>query len=164
MALFAKQRTDPELAALIGRRAVLAIGTSEDGQVVATADSLWYPTGDGWSRQPWHQIVHGGWDRADSLLRWRDTDRVEHSVHLTQTGRLPEVFNERVTESIVVQRMVNLTGPGAAVITARRDLGRPDAELEWRVEPTTGTRPAAVAADPQVSAELARLRSEYDVR
>lgn len=60
MALFAKQRTDPTLATLIGRRAVLAIGSTAEGQVVATTDSLWYPAADGWSQQPWHQIIHGG--------------------------------------------------------------------------------------------------------
>lgn len=164
MALFAKQRTDPTLATLIGRRAVLAIGSTAEGQVVATTDSLWYPAADGWSQQPWHQIIHGGWDRDNQQLRWRGQDQTEHSLHLTESGRLPEVFNERVTESIVVQRVVDLSGPGAAVISARRDLGRGDAPLEWHVEPTTGTAPESVLTDRLVAAELARLRSEYDVR
>ncbi|PFG16320.1 hypothetical protein ATK74_0855 [Propionicimonas paludicola] len=164
MALFTRLRIDPDLATLIGRSAVLAVGTTADGQVVATTDSLWYATGDGWRHQPWHQITHGGWDRNELRLRWHDQERVEHSLHLTETGRVPEVFNERVTESIVVQRVVDLIGPGAAVITARRDLGNPDAALDWRLEPTTGTSLDAVQSDRRVASELARLRSEYDVR
>jgi len=164
MALFARQQTDPRLIPLIGRSAVLAVGSSADGQVVATTDSLWYPAADGWSHQPWHQITHGGWDRDSQQLHWRGQDQTEHSLHLTESGRLPEVFNERVTESIVVQRVVDLSGPGAAVISARRDLGRGDSPLEWHVEPTTGTAPESVLTDQLVAAELARLRSEYDVR
>jgi hypothetical protein len=163
MALFARLRLDPVLAKLIGRTAVLAVATTADGQVVATTDSLWYPTSDGWQRQPWHLITHGGWESAEHRLHWRSRDQASHSLVLEETDRLPEVFNERVTDSIVVQRVVDLSGPGSAVISARRDLGRPEAVLEWRVEPAPGTSTAAVDADRLVVAELARLKAEYDV-
>lgn len=164
MALFTRLRVNPDLAKLIGRSAVLAVGTTADGQVVATTDSLWFAAADGWQRQPWHLITHGGWESAERRLHWRNRDQAAFSLVLTEVGHLPDVFNERVTESIVVQRVVDLAGPGSAVITARRDLGRPDTVLEWRVEPAPGTTAAAADADRLVAAELARLKAEYDVR
>ena len=164
MALFARLKVDPDLTRLIGRSAVLAVGATAAGQVVATADSLWFASDAGWQRQPWHLITHGGWDGAGHRLHWRDRDQASVSLELTETGRLPDVFNERVTDSIVVQRVVDLATSGSAVITARRDLGKADADLDWRVEPAPGTSSAAVDADPIVASELARLRAEYDVR
>lgn len=164
MALFARQRINPDLAGLIGRSAVLAVGSTADGQVVATTDSLWFAVGGSWQRQPWHHITHGGWEAAERRLHWRDRDHASHSLVLTDPGRLPDVFNERVTDSIVVQRVVDLSGPGSAVITARRDLGHPDADLEWLIEPAPGTSATAASNDRLVAAELARLRAEYDVR
>jgi hypothetical protein len=163
MAILARQRVNPDLAKLIGRSQVLAVASTADGQVVATTDSLWFPTSDGWQRQPWHLISHGGWEGAERRLHWRDRDQTKHSLHLTDVGRLPDVFNERVTDSIVVQRTVNLASFGSAVISARRDLGRADTTLEWRVEPAPGTSAEAANADRLVAAELARLRAEYDV-
>lgn len=162
MALFRRSRPDdPDLAALVGRRRVLASGSSAEGPVLGLADALMHPGAGGWHEVAWHEIEHGGWDHASRTLRWTRTDGGTGSVVLTDTGHLPDLFNERVTASIACVRTVDLAGTGQAVITARRDLGNPDGELIWRVAPGKGVQPGQVDADPRVALELARLRAEY---
>lgn len=168
MALFGRTRLDPEtdaaLTRLVGRRPrALATGRSPEGEVVGLVDRLVYRAGGEWRQEFWHDVERGAWDRETHRLRWSDITGAAHEVELTDTGLLPDLFNERVTASIACLRVVDLVGSGTAVITARRDLGDPTAPLVWRTSPGRGVRAAAVAHDPLVASELERLRSEYDL-
>lgn len=154
---------DPALQQLVGRRRVLASGRSALGQVLGLADALVFSDGVSPHELRWHEVAHGGWDTESRTLRWTTVDGTDGSLVLTETGLLPDLFNERVTASIACVRTVELAGKGTAVITARRDLGNPAGALTWRVDPGKGVRLEEVTADPFVALELERLRAEYDV-
>lgn len=164
MALFARTRIeDPALRRLAGHRRILAAGRSPDGPVLGLADALLYVTAQGPQELGWHEIQTGGWDRDERRLHWTRVDGTIGGVELTQTGGLPDLFNERVTASIALVRTVTLERTGSAVISARRSLSGSAGALTWSVRPGRGTTEAQVAADPLVGAELERLRAEYDL-
>ncbi len=163
MPLFRRTIADPGLKQYLGRRRVLASARSPRGEVLGLADALVFPGSAGWTEVAWHDIEHGGWDQPSRTLRWTTVGGATSSLGLDEPGMLPDLFNERVTASIACMRVVELAGSGTAVITARRDLGRNDADLIWRVSPGKGVQQSAVDADPLVSLELERLRAEYDL-
>ena len=45
------------------------------------------------------------------------------SLELIEPGRLPELFRERISATIAVERFVPLAGERGVIIAARRDLG-----------------------------------------
>lgn len=168
MALFV--RTDPDRNTLeslerhLGQRPrVLAWGRSTDGIAVGLPDRLAYNGPDRWLDQLWHRVARGAWDRSTSTLRWSSVEGAGQELTLTQPGKLPELFNERVSASIVLQRLVDLPTRGSAQITLRRDLGDPHAALMWSVLPQGRARLDEPGAQAVVAAELARLRAEYDI-
>ncbi len=168
MGIFGRTKLEPEtdaaLTALVGRRPrPLAIGRGGDGQVVGLVDRLAYRADGDWRQEFWHEVERGSWDPATRQLRWTNVAGDAHEVELITPGLLPDLFNERVTASIACLQVVDLTGTGTAVITARRDLGEPTAPLIWRTSPGKGVRAGQVAGDPLVVRELERLRAEYDL-
>jgi hypothetical protein len=168
MALFGRTTLDPDtrvaLTRLVGRRPrVLASGRGPEGEAVGLIDRLVYRSGGEWRQQFWHEVERGNWDQATRRLRWTDVGGEVVDVELTQTGTLPDLFNERVTASIACMSVVDLDTSGTAVITARRHLGDAAAPLVWRIAPGKGASTESVAADSRVAAELARLRAEYDL-
>lgn len=165
MALFGRLSPagDPELRRLLGRRRVLARAVSADGAAYGLVDRLVYRHREDWLTQPWHEIEHGGWDAERQTLRWVDVAGRRGELALTETGQLPDLFNERVTASIACLRSVPLAGEHTVTISARRDLGAPTAPLIWRITPGKGVHPSEVDADPLVQQELEQLRAEYDL-
>jgi len=168
MALFGRATLDPDteaaLTRLVGRRLrILASGRGPGGEAVGLIDRLVYRSGGEWRQQFWHEVERGNWDQPTRRLRWTDVGGGVGDVELTQTGMLPDLFNERVTASIACMRVVDLDTRGTAVITARRHLGDAAAPLVWRVSPGKGATIESVAADSGVAAELASLRAEYDL-
>lgn len=150
------------LEAAAGRRIrVLAWAHGVDGPVVGLADRLAIRTAGGWSFVPWHEIASGGWDSEEARLRWRLTDGTEGAVLLRDPGSLPDLFRERVGASIVVQERFDLTRGRAAMIVARRTLDDAHGPLLWTVTRHGGSFDTAQL--DQADAELARLRSEYDI-
>ena len=167
-ALFGRRALDPDtdaaLTRLVGRRPrMLAAGRGPEGEAVGLIDRLVYRSGGVWHQQFWHEVERGNWDQPTRRLRWTDIDGEVVEVELTETGMLPDLFNERVTASIACMRVVELDPRGTAVITARRHLGDSTAPLVWRISPGKGASTQLVAGDPTVAAELARLRAEYDL-
>lgn len=156
--------TDAALTLLVGRRPrILASGRGVEGEVVGLVDRLVYRTGGKWHQLLWHEVERGNWETESHRLRWTDISGTASELELTETGLLPDLFNERVTASIACVRVVELASKGTAVITARRDLGDAGAPLLWRVAPGKGVSEDAVTGDPGVAGELARLRAEYDL-
>ncbi|MBN9104839.1 MAG: hypothetical protein J0I14_07530 [Propionibacteriaceae bacterium] len=163
MALFTRPpRLDAALVALLGGRRVLASASSPDGEVVGTVDRLFFPDGSGWSEQPWHEVERGGWDGASRTLAWTTTSGVQRSLVLTERRGLPDLFNERVTATIVATRDIELGPHRKAILTGRRDLSPGASGLVWQATPGRGTTAAELASDPLVIVELERLRAEYD--
>lgn len=163
MALFSRVQIDPEVKALTGRSRVLASGRSAEGQVVGLVDRLIFRSEGEWRQQAWHQIERGRWDEPTQTLSWVDADGRSWSLPLTETGRLTDLFDERVTASIACLQTVEFEGRRQAVISARRDLADVAGPLLWRVRPAPGTTLTEVTASPVVAGELARLRAEYDL-
>lgn len=168
MALFGRTTLDPEtdaaLVRLVGRRPrILASGRGTAGDVVGLVDRLVFRVEAEWCQLFWHDVERGNWDQNSRRLQWSDVTGSASELELTETGLLPDLFNERVTASIACLRLVDLATRGTAVITARRDLSDPAAPLVWRTSPGKGTSAEAVAGDPGVRAELERLRAEYDL-
>ncbi|HQY99421.1 MAG TPA: hypothetical protein PKV13_07090 [Propionicimonas sp.] len=163
MALFARTHLDPDLKRLAAGRRVLAPGASAEGQVGGLVDALVFKQDGEWREQSWHRIERGSWDATSHSLSWLDVDGVEWRLELTEPGRLPDFFNERVTASIACVRTVELDRGRTALITARRELGDSSRPLIWRVAPGKGVSVDELADNPLLALTLEQLRAEFDV-
>lgn len=146
----------------------------------------------GWVHLGWHEIERGGWDEESGRLVWSrypDRDRgprapgdggaaagadsaaavdgsaadVDGGVVLTEPGRVPEVFRERVAASIVLEKFVPIRNGRGVLISGRRDLAEGEVSIAWNSRlqrgltwQTEGVRAAADAA-------IAQVRTEYDM-
>lgn len=161
MALFSRRSWPTELTAIIGRARVLASANGRPGPVVGLADRLVFPLDGHWYQQPWHTIERGGWNRDDQVLAWTTIDGDTTQLPLSDPGKLPQLFEERVNATIVYTGSLRLDASATVLMSARRDLTNPDAPLVWRASPGKGTDPNRIKDEPLVRAELARLRDEY---
>jgi hypothetical protein len=148
--------------AVLGGRRVLASAASPDGEVVGTVDRLFVPDGTGWAEQPWHEVEHGGWDGESGTLAWTTTSGRRCAVRLTEPRGVPDLFNERVTATIVATRTLELGPHRRAVLTGRRDLSPGASGLTWQVSPGRGVTADELSSDPLVALQLERLRTEYE--
>lgn len=150
------------LAEHLGRRPrVLGWGASAVGAVVALDDRFCVGTPDGWRDVPWHTVMSGGLAEDGATMHWRLLDGTRGEVHLERTGRFPDAFRDRVEATILLQQQL-LFAPGRVlVVSARRDLGRPDAAATWSVHGGPGVRMDDPAVRAFADAELDRLRLEY---
>ncbi len=150
------------LTEVVGRRVrVLAWAQGVDGPVVGLAHALALPTADGWRFVGWHDIDTGGWNAETRRLRWRLVGGDSDEVMLDQPGSLPDLFRERVQASIVVHERFELPRGRAALIVARRRMDDDRAPLLWSMTRLGGS--FDVGLTDQAEAELARLRTEYDI-
>lgn len=153
-----------ELKQLLGFRPhALAVASGTAGIVVGLADRLVYRTSQGWAQVPWHTIAHGRWDGEQSTLRWTTTDAAVGALELQDAAPLLQLFQERVSATIVCTQIVRLGKGRSAAITARQDLTDPAAALLWQISAGEDTSPEGLADEPTVAAALARLRDEYDL-
>ncbi|MBK8459196.1 MAG: hypothetical protein IPL43_02395 [Micropruina sp.] len=145
-----------------GKPRVLAWARTPDGVAVGLSGRLTWTTPDGWGFVRWDEIEHGRWDRVSSTLHWTLPEGAKGELVLSEPGRLPELFAERVAASIVVVRQVDFGSRRRAIISARRNL-EADGLLEWRAVRTPGWPEDDPEADALLQAELARIRAEYDI-
>lgn len=146
-------------AAAAGPVRVLAWARGEGTLAVGLAGRLAIRDGSGWAFVAWEQIDRGGWDPDSGELRWQG-EAVSGQVALAEPGRLPDLFRERVTASILLQQPVELGRGRRAMIVARRS---PEGSggISWRVTPPAdGLRDGEA---PTVDEALAQLRAEYDI-
>jgi hypothetical protein len=155
-------RLDPALTELLGGRRPLATASSADGDVVGTLDRLFFADGTGWAEQPWHEIERGGWDGESGTLSWTTISGERLAIRLPEPRGVPDLFNERVTATIVATRTLDLGRHRKGVLTGRRDLSPGASGVLWTVTPGHGTSAAELLGDPLVSLELERLHAEYD--
>jgi len=116
----------------------------------------------GWATTGWEAIDHGRFDRDSATLTWSTADGDSRSVALKDLGRLPELFVERVEASIVAQWPVAWDG-GRATIVARRNPGRADAVVRWRVVASPGSSIDTPDADRALAEALRLAMDEWDI-
>lgn len=138
----------------------------DDGLAVALDSAFAVRRAGEWEVHGWHLLQGGGWNRDSSALHWTTNTDERGSVTLEEPGRVPEVFNERVMASIVVQQNLDAPGGGRVMIAGRRPLGgaaRRAQSTVWQVV----THGRARLDDPEVHAFLlertAELKEQYDL-
>ncbi len=114
----------------------------------------------GWRHVAWHQVEHGGWNAESRSLSWTLYGGRRGRVGLSEPGRLPELFRERVAASIVVERFVAIRGERGVTITARRDLGE-GGGLSWHSTLTRGLSWNVEGVADVAARASAELQSEY---
>jgi hypothetical protein len=139
--------------------------TADEDYCIVAVGLLSIGSAGGWRHIGWHQIERGGFDADSQTLRWTLYDADQDSVTLTEPGRVPPLFRERVAASITVEQFVPMEPDSqtrGVIISGRRDLSRPDGPIHWRASlPKAMTWQTPGIADFADSA-IARLQGEYD--
>src|SRR3712207_5009847 len=97
-------------------------GESADQFCIGSPAVLSHGGATGWQHVGWHLIERGGWNAELEELSWVQVDGRRGAVRLSEPGRLPELFRERVEATIVVRQFVPLQGERGVTISARRNL------------------------------------------
>ncbi|MGB3185138.1 MAG: hypothetical protein WBB15_04655 [Ornithinimicrobium sp.] len=108
--------------------------------------------------RPWHDVSTGAWDPESGTLSvtWIGSDRAVQWSMRTQSGpgRIPEVFRERVSASVVRTREVKLGPKRSARVSVRAVMST--RELIDQVAWGRGSS----SADTELAGEVERARSE----
>ncbi len=144
---------------------ILAWARGEDGFVVGSPALLSVGgAGEGaaqeWRHVGWHEIEHGGWNAESRSLSWTLYGGRRGRVGLTDQGRMPELFRERVAASIAVERFVPLRGERGVTVTARRELDGSGA-VSWHSSLTRGLSWSTEGVAEEAARASADLQSEY---
>jgi hypothetical protein len=147
---------------------VLAWAKTPTGFGIASPANLSYGDERAWTHIGWHEIEHGGWNAELRKLNWvlytaPGRAAARGSLELTEPGRLPELFRERISASIALERFVPLAGERGVIIAARRDLGESGA-VAWHGTLTRGLSWQIDGVRDAVDQAIEQLRAEYDVR
>lgn len=152
------------LAAHLGRRPkVLAWARTADGHAVGLTGRLMVQDTGGWTQWPWHRIVAGHWDQEYSRLSWTDAEGRVHEAVLDGGLDLAELFNERVSASVVFSRRVELGRGRHLTIALRRNLEPGEDATEWRVTPSAGLDLTEPAVSARLDQELAAARADFGI-
>jgi hypothetical protein len=146
---------------------ILAWGTSSEGWCIGSPAALSYRRDGVWHHVGWHEIERGDWEAEQRRLSWSqyvgaDESTRAVSVVLTEPGRLPELFRERISASIAIQKFVAISGERGVLVTARRALG-PSGEIIWHGTVTKGLSRRTESVQEAVDQATAAVRSEYDL-
>lgn len=96
--------------------------------VVATTRALYAP--GILDRLEWQDIVRASWDAPMlEIVISRDGSSRPVRIQLDPAGSVPQILNERVSASIVMQRHIELVGKAGASLVARRVPGSD--EVRW---------------------------------
>lgn len=142
---------------------VLAWATTSDGFAIASPAVLSYGDVDGWTHLGWHEIERGGWEADPGRLTWSRYGGEQGSVELTEPGRLPEVFRERVAASIVLEKFVPILNNRGVLISGRRDLAEGDVEITWNSALGRGLTWQTEGVQAAVDHAISQVRTEYDM-
>jgi len=142
---------------------ILAWATTADGYVVASPSALSVGDTDSWTHTGWHEMDRGGWDGATGQLSWSGYHGDPQVVELTDPGRLPEVFRERVSASILLERFVPIVNGRGVTISGRRDPGSPSGQISWHTELGRGLTWQTPGVQTAVDEAVALVRTEYDM-
>ena len=119
--------------------------------VVATRDRLFLPL-----QEPvrWDEVIRAAWDAPVLELQLAQGP---YRLVIENPGLIPDVVNERVKASVVVQHHVALRGDKGVRIVARRVPGGTD--VTWRVTFDPGLDPQDPALRADAEAALAEVRA-----
>lgn len=145
---------------------ILAWARMPDGYCIGSPARLSFGDADDWQHCGWHEIQRGGWNAERRELNWieiADPDEIarRRTLPLTEPGRMPELFRERVAATIAVERFVPIAGERGVIVTARRDLSR-DGSISWRSSLTRGLSWQTEGVREAAERAVVELRSEYD--
>lgn len=146
----------------VRRPRVLAWAPTADGIVVGLPDALVVRADKGWTKIAWTQIVRGGWDSTSSAFTWTLSDGQRGGVAVDEPGRLPELFRERVTASIIVNQPLEDRALRGVTVVARRNPAAPQDEWDWQIIPPAAG-PLTRGAQALAEQELARIRADYEI-
>lgn len=151
-----------ELRPLLGKKPeLLSVGSSDEVTLVATRAWLCLRSQGQWQVWGWEQVATGSWNHERRSFRWSTTDGGSHEVELTDPGRLPEVFQERVQASTVLSESHDLAR-GRIEIVGRRTLDG-SGRTSWYATAGGG----ASLSDPATAAMIVErtdsLKAEYDL-
>lgn len=146
-----RRRVPAEVQALVNGERPLAWAAVDHDWVVATTARIRLP-----GRQPlaWQEVVRAAWDPP--VL---EVQVPGETVRLTleDPGSIPEVVNERVKASVVIQQHVALLGDKGVRLVARR---KPDStDITWRVTFDAGIDPNDPAMRAAADQALRELRT-----
>jgi len=142
---------------------VLAWATTPDGFALASPSALSYGDQAAWHHVGWHQIERGGWEGEARRLSWSLHGGQRGFVELSEPGRLPEVFRERVAASIVLEKFVPIANNRGVVISGRRDLADGAAQITWNSALGRGLSYQTEGVRSAVDEAIAQVRTEYDL-
>lgn len=150
-----------ELRALRGSAPqIIAAGRGEDVLVAALGDGLAVRRRGRWSQVGWQEIQHGSWDGDNDRLTWTLIDGTEHAAVLTEAGRLPGAFLERVQASIIVQEKLEVPGGGSVVLSGRRNPAGTGG-VTWMAQPSGRAAMDDPAVQEFIVNQSERLADEY---
>lgn len=166
MARFNGTRLHPSvtasLEALLGHRpTILAWAEAADGWAVGLTGAMLVSHGESWRSFAWHQVTTGQWDSPSGRLTWVDADGTAHEALLRSGGRFADLFNERVTASVVVTRRVELQPGRQITLALRRNLEPGSDETQWQVIPGPRVDLDDPATQARVDQELAAALADF---
>lgn len=140
---------------------VLAWAKTLDGYCVGSPSALSFGDGTGWSHIGWHQIETGGWDADTGRLSWSLYGGDRDFMELSEVGRLPELFRERVSASIVLEKFIPIHNRRGVLISGRRDLADPDAPITWHSTLRGGLTWETEGVKAATDRAIVQVRTEY---
>ena len=146
---------------------ILAWAASATGFCIASPATFSYGNENAWKHIGWHEIERGGWNAELRRLNWvlyaaPGVAPVRGSLELTEPGRMPELFRERVLATIAVEKFVPLSGERGVTVTARRDLGQ-RGTVSWHGTLTRGLSWQTQGVPAAVDQAMEQVRAEYDL-
>lgn len=137
-----------------------ALRSGEPTVVVATGDALYAPGII--DRIPWESIVRASWEEPllEVIAVVAGATRPIR-ITLDAPGSVPQVVNERVTATIVMQRHIELVGKSGASLVARR-VANSD-EIRWEVVFDAGLDPNDPVLREEADQQLAWLRESVGI-
>lgn len=147
---------------------ILAWAETTTGFCIASLSTMSYGAELVWEHLGWHEIERGEWNAELNKLSWvryaaaPGEAAARGVLELTEPGRLPELFRERISATIAVERFVPLAGERGVVIAARRDLGGSGAVV-WHGTLTRGLSWQTDGVRAAVDQAMEQVKTEYDV-
>jgi hypothetical protein len=145
-----------------GRQArILAWARTPNGVCIGSPSLLSYGNESAWRHVGWHEIEHGGWNSETDKLSWSSYEGRREFIELAEPGRMPELFRERVSASIVAERFVPIAGERGVTVSGRRDLAGTSAVITWHQTLGRGLSWNSGEVRTVADAALAELQAEY---
>lgn len=150
------------LTLFLGRRpSILAWAPTTDGWVVGLPGAMVLGGGESWRSFPWHRVATGQWDGTTGRLSWRDADGGSHEIVLEGGGRFADLFNERVSASVLVSRHVELAPGRHITLALRRNLEPGSDQTSWQVIGSVGIDLDNPALQARIDQELAAAEADF---